>query len=73
MLTTLDHSVKAYFLFHSIILQDMNKKPELRWKMESTLRWNHLQNKYSNDEFTKLAPKALKNVLTQKLIFLYCE
>ena len=38
----------------------MDKKPELRWKMESTLRWNHLQNKYSNDELTKLAPKALK-------------
>ena len=35
--------------------------------------WNHLQNKNSNHDFMKPAPKALKNCLTQKLISLYCE
>ena len=30
----------------------------------------HLQNKYSKHDFMKLAPKALKNLLTQKLISL---
>ena len=39
----------------------------------ATLIWNHLQNKYSNYDFMKLAPKALKNFLTEKLISLYCE
>ena len=34
---------------------------------------NHLQNKYSNHDFMKLTPKALKKVLTQKLTSLYCE
>ena len=36
----------------------------------ATLIWNHLQNKYSKHDFMKLAPKALKNLLTQKLISL---
>ena len=31
----------------------------------ATLIWNHLQNKYSNHAFVKLAPKALKNVLSR--------
>ena len=35
--------------------------------------WNHLQYKYSNHDFMKLAPKVLKTFLTQKLISLYCE
>ena len=39
----------------------------------ATLIWNHLQNKYSNHDFMKLIPKALKNFLTQKSISLYCE
>ena len=39
----------------------------------ATLIWNHLQNKYSNHNFMKLAPKALKKFLTQKLVSLYCE
>ena len=34
----------------------------------ATLIWNHVQNKYSNHDFMKLAPKALKNFSTQKLI-----
>ena len=34
----------------------------------ATLIWNHLQNKCSNHDFMKLAPKTLKNFLTQKLI-----
>ena len=38
----------------------------------ATQVWNHFQNKYSNHDFMKLAPKAL-NFLTQKLIFLNCE
>ena len=33
----------------------------------ATLIWNHLQNKYSNHDFMKLAPKTLKKFLTQKL------
>ena len=33
----------------------------------ATLIWNHLKSKYSNHDFIKLAPKALKNILTQKL------
>ena len=37
----------------------------------ATLKWNHL--KYRNNYFTKLAPKVLKNNLTQKLLTLYCE
>ena len=37
----------------------------------ATLIWNHLQNKYSNHDFMKLAPKALKKFLTQKLVSLY--
>ena len=37
-----------------------------------TLIWNHLQNKYNNNhDFMKLAPKALKKLLTQKLVSLY--
>ena len=39
----------------------------------ATLIWNHLQIKYSNHGFTKLAPKALKKFVTQKLLSLYCE
>ena len=39
----------------------------------ATLIWNHLQNKYNNHNFMKLAPKALKNFLTQKVISLYCK
>ena len=39
----------------------------------ATLIWNHLQNKYSNHDFMKLAPKALKKFIFQKLVFLYCE
>ena len=39
----------------------------------AALIWNHLQSKYSNHEFMKLAPKVLKIALTQKLICLYCE
>ena len=39
----------------------------------ATLIWNHLQNKYSNHHFMKLAPKALKKFIFQKLVFLYCE
>ena len=39
----------------------------------TTLIWNHLQNKYNNHDFMKLAPKALKTFLTQKLVSLYCE
>ena len=34
----------------------------------ATLIWNHLQNKYSNHDFMKLAPKALKKFLTRKKI-----
>ena len=33
----------------------------------ATLIWNHLKSKYGNHDFIKLAPKALKNILTQKL------
>ena len=39
----------------------------------ATLIWNHLQNKYSNHDFMKLAPKALKKFIFQKLVSLYCE
>ena len=38
----------------------------------ATLIWNHLQNKYSNHDFMKLAPKALKKFVTQKSVSLYC-
>ena len=61
ILTTLDHPANAYFLFQSVMCS-------------AILIWNHLQNKYSNHDFMKLAPKSLKNfLLTQKLIFLYCD
>ena len=39
----------------------------------ATLIWNHLQNKYNNHDFMKLAPKALKKFRTQKLVSFYCE
>ena len=39
----------------------------------ATLTWNHLQKKYRNHDFMKLAPKVPRNFLTQKLIFLYCK
>ena len=38
----------------------------------TTLIWNHF-NKYSNHDFMKLALKALKNFLTQKIASFYCE
>ena len=70
MLTTLDYPVNTCFLFQAIILQDLEKKSVI---CSATLIWNLLQNKYSNQDFIKLAPKALKNFLTQKLISLICE
>ena len=39
----------------------------------ATLIKNHFQNKYSNHDFIKLALKALKNFLTQKLTSFYCQ
>ena len=36
----------------------------------ATLIWNLLRNKYNHD-FMEVAPRALKNFLTQKLICLY--
>ena len=39
----------------------------------ATLTWNHLQNKDRNQDFMNFFPKALKNILTQKLIPLYCK
>ena len=39
----------------------------------ATLIWNYLQNKYSNHDFMKLAPEALKKSLTQKLVSFCCE
>ena len=49
---------KSYFLFLAIIFQRFERKSII---CSATLIWNHLQNKYSNHDFMKLASKALKN------------
>ena len=73
MQITLDHPAKVYFLFQAIILQNFLTTRKKLAIYSANLIWNHLQNKYSNYHFMKLAPKVLKSALTQKLMSLHCE
>ena len=55
MLITLDHFSQCLLLFQPMVVHDVEKLVIY----SATPIWKHLQNKYSNQDFMKLAKNAL--------------